>query len=176
MSADVNVLETLAAAKAVSAVTAVPAATSANPAVPSQVEPSGKRIVAEMPGMPRFARSRSSRASSARRSSGVADSGGGTGVGDGVADGGAGGVAPGAPDGPADGVGASVDGGPPVRPGRRSDAIAAGSRLRGGSDRGGQPRQADPADGRHDHQDECHERPSGSPDHEGERLDMSAAR
>ena len=72
MSAAVNVFDTLATENDVSGVTGMPVATSASPTLPRQTEPSAKTIAADIPGMPYFARSRSSRASSAARRSGVA--------------------------------------------------------------------------------------------------------
>src|SRR3954466_15121254 len=60
MSADVNVLLTLANANAVSAVTGTTAATSASPLTPVQRDPSGMRMVADTPGIPSFTRARSS--------------------------------------------------------------------------------------------------------------------
>jgi len=72
MRAAVNVFDTLAAENAVSDVTGRRVATSASPAVPRQVEPSANRMAAEIPGMPYFARRRSSRASRTARRIGVA--------------------------------------------------------------------------------------------------------
>ena len=72
MTPAVNVFDTLATGKAVSGVTFRAAATSASPATPRQVVPSGKRIAAEIPGMPDFALRASSLVSSAVRSMGVA--------------------------------------------------------------------------------------------------------
>ena len=68
MSAEVNVLLTLAKANAVSGVTFVPAATSASPLTPVHVVPSGRRIVADTPGIASLTRIRSSAAWSRRPS------------------------------------------------------------------------------------------------------------
>src|SRR5258706_15270673 len=70
MSAEVNVLLTLAKANAVSGATATPARTSASPLTPVQLVPSGNRIVAEIPGIPSRPRRRS-RVDWRRRSSGT---------------------------------------------------------------------------------------------------------
>ena len=67
-----NVLLTLATAKAVSVCTGVLALTSARPLVPSHRVPSGKRIATEMPGIASRSRRRSSRAWSAMRTAVVA--------------------------------------------------------------------------------------------------------
>ncbi len=62
ISAEVNVLLTLATAKAVSGVTGVLVAMSAKPLAPRQTVPSGKRIAAEMPGIADLSRRWSRRA------------------------------------------------------------------------------------------------------------------
>ena len=72
ISAEVNVLLTLARAKAVSGVTFVSVAMSARPPDPRHTVPSGKRIAAEMPGMAERSRRRSRRDWRAASRAGVA--------------------------------------------------------------------------------------------------------
>jgi len=67
MSAAVNVLLTLAIANDVDRVTTTLSGTSARPLTPDQVDPSGRTIATETPGIAYRSRSRSSRACSVRR-------------------------------------------------------------------------------------------------------------
>src|SRR5260221_6312719 len=84
--APVNVLEMLPAANAVRAVTTGGVATLARPVVPIQLEPSGKVMAAEMPGIPYVARRRASASDKAARRASIVI-GSGMGVGAGVGDG-----------------------------------------------------------------------------------------